>query len=96
MCKFLSNGTSNFQEINLHCVLLSGRNESTKIAVNTKLCGGVAACRVKQSRYRPGGSRKLRFPDFVTTAQDCGRLSPLRTGLLYSQEIYLVLFSVRG
>ena len=28
----------------------------------------------------PEGSRKLRFPDFVTTAQDCGRLSALRTG----------------
>ena len=27
--------------------------------------------------------RKLRFPDFVTTAQDGGRLSALRTGRLY-------------
>jgi hypothetical protein len=32
----------------------------------------------------PEGSRKLRFPDFVTTAQDGGRLSALRTGRLYS------------
>ena len=35
--------------------------------------------KVKQYHYRPGqvqkGSRKLRFPDFVTTAQDSGRLS---------------------
>ena len=31
----------------------------------------------------PEGSRKLRFPDFVTTAQDGGRLSALRTGRLY-------------
>ena len=29
------------------------------------------------------GSGKLRFPDFVTTAQDGGRLSALRTGRLY-------------
>ena len=28
----------------------------------------------------PEGSRKLRFPDFLTTAQDGGRLSALRTG----------------
>jgi len=31
----------------------------------------------------PEGVRKLRLPDFVTTAQDDGRLSALRTGRLY-------------
>jgi len=53
--------------------------------------------KVKQSHYRHGQAqrvlRKLRLPDFVTTAQGGGRLSACR---LYSREIFLVLISIRG
>jgi hypothetical protein len=38
--------------------------------------------KLEQSRYRPGvvqkGSRKLRFSDFMTTAQDGGKVVSLR------------------
>jgi hypothetical protein len=37
----------------------------------------------------PEGSRKLIFPDFMTTAQDCRKLSASRTGRIYPHDIHL-------
>jgi len=51
--------------------------------------------KVKQSHYRTGVAQ-IRFPDYMTTAQDGGRLSALRTGRLYPYEVLLVLVCVRG
>ena len=45
----------------------------------------------------PEGSRKLRFPDFMTTAQGGGKVVSLtHRNSIYYQEILLVLISVRG
>jgi len=37
----------------------------------------------------PEGSRKLRFPDFMTTTQDRGKVVSLSTGRLYPQEMLM-------
>jgi len=42
------------------------------------------------------GSRKLRFPDFMTTAQDSGKVVSLTNRPPLPLEIHLVLISVRG
>jgi len=50
-----------------------------------------------QARSGPEGSRKLKFPDYMTTAQDGGKVVSLthRPPLLLGKML-LVLISVRG
>jgi hypothetical protein len=43
----------------------------------------------------PEGSRKLRFPDFMTTVQDGGKVVSLTHRPPLTQEIHLVIISVR-
>jgi len=49
-----------------------------------------------QARSDPEGSRNLRFPDFVTMAQDGGKVVTLTHRPPLPQEMLLVLISVRG
>jgi len=94
--------SANGTKINEKCILLDvERNCHGRFdALPRNLLGVTEKVKVKQFRYRPGQAekvlRKLRFPDFMTTAQDGGRLSALYTGRLYPQEILVVLMSVRG
>jgi len=44
----------------------------------------------------PEGSRKLRFPDFMTTAQYGGKVVSFTHWPSLPQEMFLVLISVRG
>ena len=44
----------------------------------------------------PGGSRKLRLPDFVTTAQDSERLSAFTPGKCYRYSFLLETESTPG
>ena len=45
----------------------------------------------------PEGSKKLRFPDYMTMAQDGGKVVSLMHRPLFTpQKILLVLISVRG
>ena len=58
------------------------------------LCKGKGKAVSLQAWSGPEGSRKLRFPDYMTKAQDGGKV--VSTGRHYPQEMLQVLISVRG
>ena len=62
---------------------------------STQCMTGVKAVPL-QSCSGPEGSRKLRFPDYMTTAQDGGKVVSLTHRQPLTQEMLLVLISVRG
>jgi hypothetical protein len=51
---------------------------------------------LSQAWSGPVGSRKLRFPDFMTTAHDGGKVVSLTHRPPLPEEIQLALISVRG
>jgi hypothetical protein len=69
--------------------VLCGNKHFVIISSDTNITKGKAV--PLQVWSGPEVSRKLKFPDFVTTAQNCSRLSALRNGRLYPQEMLLVL-----
>jgi len=67
-----------------------------KIQPDATLCRYLGKAVPLQAWSGPEGSRKLRFPDFMTTTQDGNKVSALSIGRLYSQEILMVLISDEG
>ena len=67
-----------------------------KIKTNFILNKGKGKSDMLQAWSGPDGSRKSRFPDFMSMAQDDGKVVSLTHRLPLPQEMLLVLISVRG
>jgi len=82
-----------FAELKRSKSLLSWDRESKENSTYSKGKGKTVPL---QAGSGPEGTKKLRFPDYMTTAQDGGKVVSLSTDLLYPQEMLLVLIFVRG
>jgi len=64
----------------MNCRVVKGKGKGKSVAL--------------QAWNGPEGSRKFRLPDFMTTAQDGGKVVSLTHRPLYPYEMLLVLISV--
>ena len=69
---------------------------SILVYAETNPCEGKGKAVPLQAWIGPEGSSKLRLPDFMTKAQDGGKVVSLTHRPPLPQEIHLVLISVRG
>ena len=77
----------------LHYLKTKSASYAKTSELSTKLKGKSAPL---QAWSGPEGYRKLRFPDYVTMAQDDGKVVSLTHWPLLPQKILLVFISVRG
>jgi len=64
--------------------------------INHSIIDGKGKAVPLQAWSGPEGSRNLRFPDYMTTELDGGKVVSPRHWPLYPQKMLLVLISVRG
>jgi hypothetical protein len=73
--KFINTSNPNFEFMGKVSAHSATYTKAIKVKVN-RITGA----------WGPEGCGRLRFPDSVTSALECGMLSVLRTGRLYPQE----------